>query len=167
VRRLAIAERDRAGLVEQEDVDVAGRLHRAARHGDHVLLDHPVHPGDAMAERQRPDRRRDQAHEQGTSTVTVTGVPAGRLHAVERVRKQRGRREQEDDGQARQQDVQRDLVRGLLPLRPLDERDHPVEEGRAGSAVTSTMIQSESTWVPPVTELRSPPLPGSPARSRR
>ena len=26
-----------------------------------------------------------------------------------------------------------------------------------GLAVTSTMIQSESTWVPPVTELRSPP----------
>jgi hypothetical protein len=27
--------------------------------------------------------------------------------------------------------VQRDLVRRLLPLRALDERDHPVEEGLA------------------------------------
>ena len=33
--------------------------------------------------------------------------------------------------QAGQQDVQRDLVRRLLPLGALDQRDHAVEEGRA------------------------------------
>src|SRR5262245_46058148 len=40
---LAIAERDRAGLVEEQDVDVAGGFHRAARHSDDVLGDHPAH----------------------------------------------------------------------------------------------------------------------------
>ena len=40
--------------------------------------------------------------------------------------------QQEDDRQARQQDVERDLVRRLLPARALDQRDHAVEEGLAG-----------------------------------
>ena len=38
---------------------------------------------------------------------------------------------QEDDGQAGQQDVQRDLVRGLLPAGALDQGDHPVDEALA------------------------------------
>ncbi len=62
--RLAVAERDGAGLVEQEHVDVARRLHRAARHGDDVLLDHPVHAGDADGGEQRADGGRDQADEE-------------------------------------------------------------------------------------------------------
>ena len=41
------------------------------------------------------------------------------------------RREHENDGQAREKDVQRDLVRRLLALGALDQRDHAVEEGRA------------------------------------
>jgi hypothetical protein len=36
LRRLAVAERDRAGLVEQQHVDIARRLDRAARRGEHV-----------------------------------------------------------------------------------------------------------------------------------
>ena len=64
-----------------------------------------------------------------TSTVTVTGVPCLRdVDAVDRERQQRHRREQEHDRQRRQQDVERDLVRRLLPLRALDHRDHAVEE---------------------------------------
>ena len=47
---------------------------------------------------------------------------------VDRERLQRDHREQEDDRQSRQQDVERDLVRRLLPLGAFDERDHPVEE---------------------------------------
>ena len=50
---------------------------------------------------------------------------------VEREGAQRDRREEEDDRQAREQDVEGDLVRRLLPLGSLDERDHPVEEGLA------------------------------------
>src|SRR3989442_547000 len=63
--RLAVAECDGARLVEQEHVHVAGGLHGPARHGDHVLLDHPVHAGDANRGQERTDRGGDQAYEQG------------------------------------------------------------------------------------------------------
>ena len=62
--RLAVAERDRAGLVEQQHVDVAGGLDGAARHREHVALHQPVHAGDADRREQRADRRRDQRDEQ-------------------------------------------------------------------------------------------------------
>ena len=62
--RLAIAQRDRAGLVEQQHVDVAGRFDGAAGHGDHVGLNHAVHAGDADGREQAADRRRNQADEQ-------------------------------------------------------------------------------------------------------
>ena len=51
---------------------------------------------------------------------------------VNRKRCERRDRDDEDDGQACQQDRERDLVRRLLPLRTFDERDHPVEERLAG-----------------------------------
>ena len=63
--RLAIAQRDRAGLVQQQHVDVAGRLDRPARHGDHVGLDHAIHAGDADGREQPADGRGNQAHQQG------------------------------------------------------------------------------------------------------
>ena len=62
--RLAVAERDRAGLVEQQHVDVARGLDRAAGHREHVALHEPVHAGDADRREQRADRRRDQRDEQ-------------------------------------------------------------------------------------------------------
>ena len=61
---LAVAERDRAGLVEEQRVHVAGRLDRAARHRQHVVLHQAVHAGDADGREQAADRRRDEAHEQ-------------------------------------------------------------------------------------------------------
>ena len=62
--RLAVAEGDRAGLVEQQRVDVARRLDRAARHGEHVEAHQPVHAGDADRRQKRADGRRDQGDEQ-------------------------------------------------------------------------------------------------------
>ncbi len=61
------------------------------------------------------------------------------------------RGEQEDDRQRREQDVESDLVRGLLAAwRPPTMRDHPVEEGLARvGARCATMSQSERTCVPP------------------
>ena len=61
---LPVAQRDGAGLVEQQRVHVAGGLHRTARHGQHVALHQPVHAGDADGRQQRADRRRDQADQQ-------------------------------------------------------------------------------------------------------
>ena len=62
--RLAVAERDRAGLVEQQRVDVAGHLDGLPALGDQVCPQCPVHAGDADGGEQRADRRRNQADEQ-------------------------------------------------------------------------------------------------------
>ena len=63
----------------------------------------------------------------------VMGVPCpARLHAVERIGQQRGADDQEDDGEARQQDVQGDLVGGLLALGAFHQADHAVQEALAG-----------------------------------
>ena len=120
---LAVAERDRAGLVEQEHVDVAGGLDRAPRHREHVALHEPVHPGDADRGEQRADRGRDQRDEERDQH----GL-RGRRSRVDRVGPQRDDGGEEGDRQPGEQDVERDLVRRLAPLGALDERDHPVEE---------------------------------------
>ena len=74
--RLAVAERDGAGLVEQQHVDVAGRLDRAARGRDHVGLHHAAHAGDADRREQPPMVVGIRHTSSATSTVIVTGVPA-------------------------------------------------------------------------------------------
>ena len=124
---LPVPEGDRAGLVEQQRVDVAGGLDGAPRHRQHVALHESVHPGDADRRQQRADRGGDQAHEQGDQHDH--GLLGAR---VDRHRLQRDRRQQEHDREAREQDVEGDLVRGLLALRALHERDHPVDERLAG-----------------------------------
>ena len=43
----AVAEGDRACLVQQQRIHVAGGFHRAAAGGDHVEADQPIHAGDA------------------------------------------------------------------------------------------------------------------------
>ncbi len=139
-RGLPVAQRDGAGLVEQQGVDVAGGLHRAARHGEHVALHQAVHAGDADGRQQRADRGRDEAdqqrdHHDAGDTVAVErqGVrDTGVVHlGVDRQRLQGRDGEHEDDRQRRQQDVQRDLVGRLLPVGALDEGDHPVDEALA------------------------------------
>ena len=125
-RRLAIAQRDRAGLVEQQRVHIARRLHRAAGHGEHIEAHQPVHAGNANGGEQRADgggnerdKQRDQhQHRQGAARVS---------------REARDRRhgEDKDDRHARQQDVERDFVGRLLPLRAFHQRDHAVKKGVA------------------------------------
>ena len=65
VASLAVAERDRPGLVEQERGHVTGCFDGPPRHREDVALDESVHAGDADRREQRADRRRDEAHEQG------------------------------------------------------------------------------------------------------
>ena len=140
-RGLPVAEGDRAGLVQQQRVDVAGRLDRPAGHGQHVALHQPVHAGDADRRQQRADRGRDQADQQRDQHDAGDAV-AGRARAMsgdagllrlgeDRQRLQGGDGEQEDDRQRGEQDVQRDLVRRLLPVGALDQGDHPVDEALA------------------------------------
>ena len=67
-----------------------------------------------------------------TSTVRLIGLPlARRLRRCRSKRQQRGHDQQEDQRQGRQQDRQGDLVGRLLPLRPFDHRDHPIEKALA------------------------------------
>ncbi len=68
-----------------------------------------------------------------TSTVIVTGTPAPAcLHAVERERPERGTDHDEDRSQPDKENVEGDLVWGLLPFCTFDEADHVVEETFAG-----------------------------------
>ena len=127
VRRHAVAEGDRARLVEQQGLDVAGRLDGAAAHGQHVALHEPVHAGDADGREQRADRGRDQADQQGDQD---DDRHRGARRSARRAASDDHDRE-EDDGQHGQQDGEGDLVGGLLAVGPLDQGDHPVEEGLA------------------------------------
>ena len=67
----------------------------------------------------RVTKQRGQ-HRSGASVDAGIGAKA----------QQRHHRDQEDQRQAGEQHRQRDLVGRLLPLGALDQRDHPVEEGR-------------------------------------
>ena len=64
IRRVPIAHRDSAGLVEQNGIDVAGGLHRLATLGHDVRLQRAIHPGDTYSGEQRANRCRNQTHEQ-------------------------------------------------------------------------------------------------------
>ena len=123
----AVADRDRARLVEQQRRAVARRFDGTAAHREHVALHQPVHARDADRGEQRADGRRDEAHEQPDEHDDRL-----RGGGVDRERLERDDRHHEDERQAREQDVERDLVGGLLPLGALDERDHAVEERLAG-----------------------------------
>ena len=123
---LAVAEGDGAGLVEEQGIDVAGRLHRAPRHRKHVETHEPVHAGDADGGKQGADRGRNERHEQRHHHHDGDHPPG-----VACIARDRNRGEDEDDRHAGEQDVERDLVRCLLALGALDERNHAVEEGRA------------------------------------
>ena len=131
-RRLPIAQSDGAGLVEQEHVDVAGRLDCAARHRNDVLLDHAIHARDADGGEQGADRGGNEAHEERHQHGERDRRALARdLDAEQRERQQRDGHDQEDDRERGEEDVERDLVRRLLPLGRLDQVDHPVEEGLA------------------------------------
>jgi len=125
--RLAIAERDRAGLVEQQRIDVARRFHSTARDGEHVEAHEPIHARDADRRQQRTDRCRDQRHEQSGKHDDRDG--AARIGDVARDRR---RGDQEDDRQTDEQNGQGDFVGRLLALRPFDKLDHAVDERVAG-----------------------------------
>jgi len=130
VHRLAVAEGDGAGLVEQQHVHVACCLDGPARQCNDVLLEQAVHPGDADGREERGDGGGSQADEQGHQDGERDRRPlTGGLYAVNGERAHVGADQQEDQGQRDQEHLQGDFVGGLAPLGPFDQRDHPVEEG--------------------------------------
>ena len=129
LRGLPIAERDGAGLVEEQHVDVAGRLDGAARGRDDVRLHHPAHAGHADRRQQAADRGGNEAHQQRDQRgERHRSSRLADLDREQRERQQRHDDDQEHQRQRHQQDGQRDLVGGLLPLGGLDHRDHAVEK---------------------------------------
>ena len=127
LRGLAVAERDRAGLVEQQHVDVARGLDGAAGEREHVAAYEAVHARDSDRRQQGADRGRDQRDEQGDQRrdrdICVREL---------RERTQGYDHDEEDQRHPREQDPERYLVRGLAALGALDQRDHPVQEALAG-----------------------------------
>ena len=127
LRGQAVADRDRPGLVEQQHVDVARGLDGAAGQREHVAAHEPIHARDPDRRQQRADRGGDQRDEQRDQRRLGDRRPGEQAE-----RAQRRDHDHEDQRQRREQDVQRDLVRSLAPLRALDERDHAIDEGLAG-----------------------------------
>ena len=124
----AVAERDGAGLVEQQRVDVARRLDRAAAHRDDVVADQAVHAGDADGGEQAADRGRDQADEQRHDHRRPRS--AGRSRAPNGTSVTQAIRKMIVSPTSR---TCRAISFGrLLPLGALDEADHAVEERLAG-----------------------------------
>ncbi len=84
---LAIAERDGAGLVEEQHVHVAGGFDRAAGHGDYVVLDHAIHAGNADGGEQTADGggdEADQQRDQDEDALRRAGIDGERLQGDDR-----------------------------------------------------------------------------------
>ncbi len=83
LRRPAIAHRDRARLVQQQRVDIAGDFDRLAALGQHVGSQGAVHSGDADRRQECADRGGDQAHEQADERRHVGPQAFDRLRDTE------------------------------------------------------------------------------------
>ena len=129
--RHAIAERDRAGLVEQQNIDVAGRFHRASARRENIVPNESIDPADADRAEQSADRRRDQADEERNEhrKADVDRVLlAGGTLAVMRKSRQGENRENEKRGQANEQNAECDFVRRFLSARAFHQADHAVDK---------------------------------------
>ena len=92
-RGLAVAERDRARLVEQQRVDVAGCLDGAAGHGEHIQAHQAVHAGDADGRQQTRRWWSGSASRRAARSRTDDG---GSRHRIGREARDRHRGENED-----------------------------------------------------------------------
>ena len=64
LHRLPVADGNRAGFVEQQNVDVTRGLNGPAAHGQNVFLHQPVDPGDADGAQQAADGRWQQTDQE-------------------------------------------------------------------------------------------------------
>ena len=129
--RHAIAQRDRAGLVQQEHIDVTGGFDGPAGSRQDVASHQTVDPRNADRAQQSANRRGNQTddqrqqHRQGSEHhATLTR----RLFVVDGHRREHEHHDDEERRQTDEDDVERDLVRCELTPRALDHQDHPVEE---------------------------------------
>lgn len=139
-RGSAIAHRDRAGLVQEERIHIAGHFDGFAALGENVGPQGAIHAGNTDGRQQRPDRRRNEAYQQCDQRRNV-GAEAARAVAeidphvqlgMPRHRPQRRRDDEENQGERGQNQRQGDLVGRALADRAFDEGDHAVEKRFAG-----------------------------------
>jgi hypothetical protein len=101
-RRHAVAQRDCAGLVEQQHVHVARGFDGAPAGGEHVALHHAIHAADADGAEQPADGGRNQTDEQRDQHrqgCRGRGGLTSRVFAVHGEAAQTDDRQQKDDGQ--------------------------------------------------------------------
>ena len=106
---------------------IARGFNRPPRLGNHVEAHQTVHAGNTDGRQQAADGGRNQRHQQGHQKhqgQAATGKVSERLQGHDH--------DQKDQGQADQQNIQGNLVRGFLPLCPFDQCDHTVQSGLAG-----------------------------------
>ena len=60
----AIAHRDRAGLVEKQNIDIARCFDGASAHGENILLQNTIDAADADGTEQSADGGRNQTNQQ-------------------------------------------------------------------------------------------------------
>jgi hypothetical protein len=124
---LAVAVGNRAGLVQQQHVHVAGYFHRLAGFGEDIRRQRTVHARYADSRKQATDRGGNQAHQQCDQQEWRD------LHADKGADgRQRGHDDEEGQRHRRQQHRECDFVGRLLPVGAFDQRDHAVEEAVAG-----------------------------------
>ena len=123
LHRLAVAQGDGAGFVQEQHVHVARGFRGAAAHGQDVFLHQPVDAGNADGAQEAADGGGNEANQQGGQHRH------GKRHAGIGPEGFQGDDDhEEDDGQGRKQDGQGDFVGGLLTAGPFDQADHPVHE---------------------------------------
>ena len=151
--RHAVAVGDGAGLVEQQGRQSPAASTARPDMASTLRCTRRSMPAMPMADSSAPMVVGIRQTSRATSTmIDWRGV------GVDGERLQRDDGQQEDDREPGQQDVEGDLVRRLLPARPLrpgrSSGRGSVSPGLGGDRTT---IRSDSTRVPPVTAERSPP----------
>ena len=105
-RGLAVAQSDGAGLVQQQHVHIAGRLHGPTARGQHVGPVQTTHAGNADGRQQRADGGGRQAHEQGHKRGESHGIRLAGLGGRERPESVQGHRHgQEHQGERDEQQL--------------------------------------------------------------
>ena len=150
---LAVAEGDRAGLVEQQRAQSPAASTARPLIASTLRCTRRSMPAMPIADSSPPI----VVGIRHTSSATSTMIDCS-ASRVDRERLQRDDREQEDEREPGEQDVRARSRSGSSGARrPRRARSSGRGTSRPGSAVMRTTISSDSTRVPPVTAERSPP----------
>ena len=125
-RSLTVTDCNRTSLVQQQSVDVTGRLHSLTGFGNHVGTQSTVHSGNTDGRKQTADGRRNQANEQRTESCNGNhriGIVGKRF--------QGNADNQEYQSEHGQQYRQSDFIRSLLAACTFYQGNHLVQEALA------------------------------------